>query len=512
MNNNESSGKVLLITDNICKVYAAPVLNNINFELHSGEVHALVGENGAGKSTLAKIICGIVKPNYGSMKLFDKNYLPLSREEAENKGVNIVMQELNLINTLSIAENLFINKLPNKLGFISYPDMNKHAKKLMDTVGLHNINPALPVGSLGIGQQQMVEIAASVTGNCNVIILDEPTSMLTDREIKLLYEQIRRLKSNGAGIIYISHRLEEIRQIADRITVLRDGNLVDTRPVKDVSIDEIVKMMVGREVTSQFNKGNRKFGKALLEVKNLNRANTVKDVSFKVREGEILGFAGLVGSGRTETMRLIFGADKLDSGTVYINGSNIPIKIRSPKHAIANGIAMITEDRKEQGLLLSNSVKVNTTLAKIKGVSNYGWIDRKKEYEVTKKYADIMSLKTSSYEQSVNSLSGRNQQKVVIARWLYADCKIMLFDEPTRGIDVGAKYYIYEQLKKLAEEGKAIIIVSSDLRELLMICDRIIVMSAGKIVKIFNHDEFDKDAILSAAFSEYIENGKETLN
>jgi ribose transport system ATP-binding protein len=505
---NERNGSTLLSTKALCKSYATQVLTDVDFELRAGEVHALVGENGAGKSTFAKIVCGITAPSSGSLTLGGKSYLPHSRRDAELHGARMVMQELNLISTLSVSENLYLSHIPRRFGFINYAAMNTEAKQVMQQVGLGEIDPSKPVGSLGIGQQQMVEIAANLIGHCRLLILDEPTAMLTDREIELLYAQINRLRDEGVGIIYISHRLEEIKQIADRITVLRDGKIVGTHQVKEVKIDDIVKMMVGREIGDQIDMGERQLGDTALRADSLSRGHVVRDVSFEVRQGEILGFAGLVGSGRTETMRLIFGADKLDSGQVFLNGK--PVEITSPRQAVRHGIAMITEDRKGEGLLLTQSISINTTLANIPGVSTHGWINQRTEQDVAQKFGRTMSLKANSVNQNVNELSGGNQQKVIVARWLYPDCDVMLFDEPTRGIDVGAKFDIYNLLADLAAKGKAIVVVSSELRELMMICDRIAVMSAGKLVKFFDRDNWSQDAILSAAFSEYIDNTNTT--
>ncbi|MCP4110479.1 MAG: sugar ABC transporter ATP-binding protein, partial [Desulfobacteraceae bacterium] len=494
----------LILIEHLSKSYATRVLDGVSFELNKGEVHSLVGENGAGKSTLAKIICGLTHPTSGSMFLNGHKYHPVNKKEAYQAGIHMVMQELNMISTLSVAENLFLGKLPCRFGFIDYPSLNRQSEILMKQVGLDDINLERPVGELGIGKQQMIEIAANLSGDCKLLILDEPTAMLTDREVDLLFKQISRLKENGVGIIFISHRLEEVQKISNRISVLRDGEIVGTYQTDKIEINEIVNLMVGRRFEESAVSDNRKTGGVVLKAQSLCRGNSVKNVSFELKEGEILGFAGLVGSGRTETLRLIFGADKKDNGELFLYGANKPVRTDTPKDAVKHGIAMITEDRKEQGLLLDKSIGMNTTLAKIKGVSKFGWINKKKENSVAEYFGNKMSLKSENVHQKVEQLSGGNQQKVILGRWLYPECPILLFDEPTRGIDVGAKFDIYKLIEELAISGKAIIIVSSDLRELMMICDKIAVMSAGKLVDIFSRMNWSQEQILTAAFSEHL--------
>lgn len=502
------SATPLLRTARLCKTYSAPVLIDADFEVWAGEVHGLAGENGAGKSTLAKIIAGLVIPTSGTMQLGGVSYAPASRHAAEQAGVRMVLQELNLVSTLSVAENLFIDALPRRLGFVNYKVLNEAARPLMEQVGLSGVAPSQPVGTLGIGQQQMVEIAAHLAGQCRLLILDEPTAALTDREVNLLFERIAALKASGVGIVYISHRLDEVKRIADRVTVLRDGRVVGTRRTTEVETDDIVHMMVGRELPERSASTQRTVGGPLLRVEKLRRGNAVRDVSFALRGGEILGFAGLIGSGRTETMRLIFGADRKDGGQIFLSGASGPAAINSPRDAVRHGIAMITEDRKTQGLLLPLAVKVNITLAHIAGIARHGWIYRDEERTVAQRFGALLDLKAHSPEQPVNSLSGGNQQKVVVVRWLYRDSRIILFDEPTRGIDVGAKFDIYKLMGELAAKGKGIIIASSDLKELMLICDRIAVMSGGKLVRIFGRDEWSQEQILEAAFSESLDKKK----
>ncbi|PUA18161.1 sugar ABC transporter ATP-binding protein [Glaciimonas sp. PCH181] len=488
---------------NIGKSYVEPVLAGVSLEISAGQVLALTGENGAGKSTLSKIVCGLISATQGSMLLDGKSYQPSSRQAAEHLGIRMVMQELNLISTLSIAENLFLHQLPHRFGWIDRAKLTIHARAQMAAVGLADIDPWTRVGDLGVGHQQMVEIARNLIGDCRLLVLDEPTAMLTDREVELLFLQIARLQSEGVAIVYISHRLEELKRVADRIAVLRDGELVCDAPIQGYSSDDLVRLMVGRNVDAEREHGERTFGAPLLRVRDLGRSGVVHPTSFDVRAGEILGIAGLIGSGRTELLRLIFGADRADQGEIFLGENTTATSITSPKMAIAAGLAMITEDRKGQGLLLSQSIAANTTLAKLDSVSNGGWLDADAEMAVADDYIARLKVRCRSAAQAVGELSGGNQQKVVIARWLYRDCPIMLFDEPTRGIDIGAKFEIYQLLAELARQGKGLVIVSSDLRELMLISDRIAVMSAGHMVDTFARGAWSQDAILQAAFSGY---------
>jgi ribose transport system ATP-binding protein len=501
---NPAQSKTLFQASGISKSFpGVSALSSVDFDLKEGEVHALVGENGAGKSTLVSIIAGLKNPNSGLMQLDGQTYQPGSKADAEAHGIRMVMQEMHLIPTLSVAENIFIEKLPSRFGFVNYRKLNLAARQVMRRVGLGDINPDVPVRSLGIGQQQMVEIAAGLSRRCRILALDEPTASLTDKEIELLFTQIRNLKAEGVGIIYISHRIEEIIEIADRVTVLRDGKAVFTGKTSDLSPGEIIFKMVGRDLEHQQLCHGSKSDQVTLRVEGLTVGEKVKDVSFEVRRGEILGVAGLMGSGRTETMRAVFGADKADRGRIYLYGSSRPTEIHRPRDAVENGIAFLTEDRKEQGLLLSLAVRKNISLARLGGISRFGWLDLSKERSVADRYIDALSVRCWSSEQTVDELSGGNQQKIVIAKWMYRDCDILIFDEPTRGIDVGAKFEIYQMLSELAEKGKAIIFVSSDLKELMAVCDRIMVMSAGRVAETFDRSQFSRGKIMSAAFSGY---------
>jgi ribose transport system ATP-binding protein len=480
-------------------------LCSVDFDLKEGEVHALVGENGAGKSTLVNIIAGLLSPDSGWMQIDEQTYKPAGKTDAEAHGIRMVIQELHLIPNLSVAENIFIERLPGKFGFVNYGKLNFAARQVMQRVGLGDIEPDMPVRRLGVGQQQMVEIAAGLSRRCRILALDEPTASLTDREIELLFTQIRKLKTEGVGIIYISHRIEEVIDIADRVTVLRDGKSVYTGSTSDLSPGEIIFRMVGRDLEHEQLRHGTKPGAVVLRVEGLTVGDKIKDVSFEVTSGEILGVAGLMGSGRTETMRAIFGADKADRGRIYLYGSSEPAEIRRPRDAVRKGIALLTEDRKEQGLLLSLAVRKNISLARLDDISRLGWLDISKERAMAERYIDTLSVRCWSTEQTVGELSGGNQQKVVIAKWMYRDCDILIFDEPTRGIDVGAKFEIYHMLTELAEKGKAIIFVSSDLKELMAVCDRIMVMSAGRVAETFDRSQWSREKIMSAAFSGYVD-------
>jgi ribose transport system ATP-binding protein len=494
----------LLTANNLSKSYSGTlVLREVPFELRPGEVHALLGENGAGKSTLCRIIAGITPPNSGEMQLNGAPYSPRSRRDAESSGVRIVLQEMNLLPTLTVAENIYFDKLPSRLGFIDYRKLNASAESATAQLGLKDVAPNQPVGTLGVGQCQMVEIAAALHRKCNVLILDEPTAALTTPEIDRLFVQIRQLKAAGVGIIYVSHRMEEIRAISDRLTILRDGQWIATKNTADLNHDQIVRLMVGRDLPPAAERSASSANQALqvaLRVRGLCRGAKVQNVSFDAHRGEILGFAGLMGSGRTETMRAIFGADRAQSGEIYLHGSDVPARIRSPRDAVRQGIALLTEDRKGQGLLLPMRISENITLPRLGQVARWrSWISKRRESDTAQGYVKSLSIRCRSANQRAVELSGGNQQKIVIAKWLFRDCDILIFDEPTRGIDIGAKFEIYQLLSELAGQGKAIIVVSSDLLELLHIADRIAVMSAGQLVKIFPRGEATQENLLDAA-------------
>ncbi len=496
----------LLQVTGLHKSYSVPVLVDFSFELRGGEVHALIGSNGAGKSTFARILCGLTPPDSGEIQFSGRRYAPRSKREAEHGGIVMVLQELNVIGTLSIAENIFLNRLPRRAGFVRFADLNIQAREALARVGLGDLDPATPADRLGVGQQQLVEIAGALAHNCQLLILDEPTAALTDPESDRLFDNIRRLQADGVGIIYISHRMDEIRRIASRVTVLRDGRRVATHNAAEVTAAEMVREMVGHDLPERKAAAGRVAGEPALRVDRLRAGDRVRDVSFQVRRGEILGLAGLIGSGRTETLRAIFGADKKDGGEILLGNPPRPVIIREPADAVRAGIGMVPEDRKQDGLLLTQSIRVNTTLATLpRHTRRGGWLDNAAETQTTASQCQRLAVRCASLEQAVSELSGGNQQKVVIGRWLARDCSVVLFDEPTRGIDVAAKDMVYQLLRDLAADGKAVVFVSSELTELMAVCDRILVMSAGRIAAEFLPGEWTQEKITQAAFSGYLD-------
>ena len=488
------------------KSYNVPVLTDFSFELLGGEVHALIGSNGAGKSTFARILCGLTSADSGEIQFNGRRHAPRSKREAEHAGIAMVLQELNVIGTLSVAENIFLNRLPRRAGFVRFIALHKQAREALTRVGLAELDPATPAQHLGVGQQQLVEIAGALAQSCRLLILDEPTAALTDPEIERLFDNIRRLQAGGVGIIYISHRMDEIRRIANRVTVLRDGRRVATHDAAEVTPAALVREMVGHDLPERKAAAERSAGEPALRVEHLRAGESVRDVSFQVRCGEILGLAGLIGSGRTETLRAIFGADKKDGGEILLGNPPRPVAIREPADAVRAGIGMVPEDRKQDGLLLAQSIRVNTTLATLPRHARHGcWLDADAETATTASLCQRLAVRCASLEQAVSELSGGNQQKVVIGRWLARDCSVLLFDEPTRGIDVAAKDMVYQLLRDLAADGKAVVFVSSELTELMAVCDRILVMSAGSITAEFLPGEWTQEKITHAAFSGYLD-------
>lgn len=458
-------------------VYA---LKNFNFSLIQGEILALIGENGAGKSTLMKILSGIYKKDAGSIEYFGKPLEVSGPKEAEENGISIVHQELNLMNHLTAAQNIFIGHEPlNKFGLIDDKLMIKRSDKIFKGMNV-DINPAAKIGSLTVGKQQLVEIAKALTHNSKILILDEPTAALTESETKELFRIIKDLQVSGVSIVYISHRLDELFILSDRITVIRDGEYIDTKITKDTNKDEIVNLMVGRVIyeTPKTESKVSKDAKEILRVENLVVPGVVNNVSFSLKQGEILGFAGLMGAGRTETARAIFGADKFESGKIFVEGKEVSIK--SPVDAIKSGIGYLSEDRKRYGLALGLPVFENMMMGNYDKFSNMLMVQNSKVRDISEQEVKSLNIKTPSINQLVKNLSGGNQQKVVIANWLIKECKILIFDEPTRGIDVGARSEIYNLMEQLVSMGKSIIMISSDLVEILRMSDRILVMSEGK--------------------------------
>ncbi|MBX2997348.1 MAG: sugar ABC transporter ATP-binding protein [Caldilineaceae bacterium] len=475
-------------------------LNGAQFELRAGEVHALVGENGAGKSTLMKILAGIYDADGGRILYQGREVTVPNPRAAQHLGISMIHQELNLMQHLTLAQNVFIGREPRRgLPFLlDESQLNAQTQALFDSMHL-KLDPRTKAADLTVARQQMVEIAKALSFNSQVLIMDEPTAALTETEIEELFRIIRQLRARGVGIVYISHRLEELRQISDRITVMRDGHYVDTVDAAATSTDQIISMMVGRtiyesapEVSEDDN------ADVVLEVRGLNRGAEIKDVSFRLKRGEILGFAGLMGAGRTEVARAIFGADPVDAGEIYIDGRRV--HMRTPRDAVRQGIGYLSEDRKRYGLALGMNVEANVVLAAFKKfVDMAGVVNRRKTLEITRHYIDALAIKTPGPQQRVRNLSGGNQQKVVIGKWLTADTQILIFDEPTRGIDVGAKSEIYRLLNDLAQQGKSIIMISSELPEILRMSHRIIVMCEGRITGELSASEATQEAIMKYA-------------
>ena len=475
-------------------------LDDASFELRGGEVHALVGENGAGKSTLMKILAGIYHRDAGTIKVKGREVEVASPRAAQDLGISIIHQELNLMGHLTVAQNIFIGREPRgAMRFVlDEKALNARAAELFETLHL-KLDPRARVSGLAVAQQQMVEIAKALSFSSDVLIMDEPTAALTDTEIDELFRIIRHLRERGAGIVHISHRLEELKQISDRVTVMRDGRYIDTVQTADAGIQSIISMMVGRtifEATPEL--PEHPDPEVVLEVRNLNRGRVIRDVSFQLRRGEILGFSGLVGAGRTEVVRAVFGADPRDSGEILVHGK--PVAIRTPADAVAHGIGYLSEDRKRYGLALKMDVESNVVLASMRRFTGrLGRIKFGRTKAVAEEHVKGLAIKTPSLAQRARNLSGGNQQKVVIAKWLTADTEILIFDEPTRGIDVGAKSEIYRLLNDLAQQGKSIIMISSELPEILRMSHRILVMCEGRITGELSAAEASQEAIMTFA-------------
>lgn len=473
-------------------------LKGVHFDLRCGEVHALVGENGAGKSTLMKVLTGIHQPDSGELFFEGKPYAVKNIGEAQNLGISMIHQELNMMNDLTVAQNVFIGRELKKGPWLDDAGMVRETQKIFDRIGI-KIDPKTKLGRLTVGKQQMVEIAKAVSRDCKLLILDEPTAALTQTEIEDLFRIMGDLKAKGIGMVYISHRMDEISRISDRITVMRDGEYVGTVDTVSVTKDDIINMMIGRVVYEDPKTHSEvpEDAETVLEVRNLSSGNLFKDVSFKLRKGEILGFSGLMGAGRTEVARAIFGADPRDGGEIFVNGKRVNIK--TPEDAVKLGIGYLSEDRKRYGLLLDKSVAENTALASIDKYTKGGIInDRQIKAEAREENAKLRT-KTPSMEQLLKNLSGGNQQKVIIARWLIKNSDILIFDEPTRGIDVGAKSEIYTLMNQLAKQGKSIIMISSELVEILRMSDRILVMCEGRKTGELDISEANQENIMQLA-------------
>ena len=493
--------EILVLMEGIDKSFpGVKALDQCRFELRAGEVHALVGENGAGKSTMMKVLSGIYRKDAGRLVHKGKEVDIPTPRAAQNLGISIIHQELNLMSHLTLAQNIFIGREPRtNIPFVlDEKAINEQAEALFKRMRL-KLDPRTRVSDLSIAKQQMVEIAKALSFNSEVLIMDEPTAALTNTEINDLFRMINELRDRGAGIVYISHRLEELKRISDRVTVMRDGRYIDTVPTQEVPTDQIISMMVGRTIyEAEPELPEDPSDEIVLEVKNLNRGQVLQDINFQLKRGEILGFAGLMGAGRTEVARAIFGADPIDAGEIIILGEQV--NINSPETAVWNGIGYLSEDRKAFGLATGLSVKDNVAMAALgKFLGFLGWVNQSQIRATAKQHIDDLEIKTPSAEQLVKNLSGGNQQKVVIGKWLTADTKILIFDEPTRGIDVGAKSEIYKLLNDLAQQGKAIIMISSELPEILRMSHRIIVMCEGRITGELPIQEATQEKIMTLA-------------
>jgi ribose transport system ATP-binding protein len=492
--------EVILKVENVSKNFpGVKALDNVSFELRKGEVHALVGENGAGKSTLMKILSGVYRADEGTIRYKGKELIFHDVIQAREAGIGIIYQELNLIPHLSVAANIFIGREPlTRLGMLDEKKMNADAVAILDRLKIH-LDPTVILNRLPVSKQQMVEIAKALSLNSEILIMDEPTSALSESEIDELFQVIHSLRDRGVAIIYISHRLEELRHIVDRISIFRDGHWISTDKFTDIVPMEIVSRMVGRKLENKFPpKVNVPTTEKILEIRNIVRKGILRDISFDLYRGEILGIAGLMGAGRSELGRAIFGADRIDSGEVIINGRRL--SLRSPADAIKAGIAYLSENRKEEGLAVKMQLSENITMANVQEISQrFGVLSRSQEMEAAQRYVKDLSIKTPSLSQVVNNLSGGNQQKTVVAKWLFCDSKILIFDEPTRGIDVGTKYAIYELIGKLAREGRGIIMISSELPEIFGMTDRLLVLHEGSLAATLTTTQTTPEEILNYA-------------
>ena len=470
-------------------------LDNVSFSVKPGVIHALIGENGAGKSTLMKVLNGVYQANAGEIYINGEKVELNGVKDAQAKGISIIYQEFNLINTLSVAENIFLGRYNGKKT-IAWKELKEKAAALLADLGF-NFDVNKEVGKLSTAEKQLVEIAKALSLDAHIIVMDEPTSSLTEKEVDMFFPIIERLKAKGITVIYISHKLDEIYRLCDDVTIMRDGQVTGNAAVQEITRDKIIELMVGRSLDMEYPPRTAKPGEPILEVKNLCRRQQLKDISFTLHRGEILGFAGLVGAGRTELAEAIFGADPADSGEIILKGESV--KVRSTLQAKNLSIGMVTEDRKETGLVLPMDVTENTTITDLKSVSKGIILDKKAEEKVAQKYVDSLKTKTPSLHQKINNLSGGNQQKVALAKWLYSNSDVLILDEPTRGIDVGAKFDIYCLMNELTEQGKAIIMISSELPEVLGMSDRVLVMHGGQIKGELTGDEMTAEKVMKLA-------------
>ena len=484
----------ILSLENLSKSFpGVKALDNVSFKIRRGAIHALVGENGAGKSTLIKILAGIYHADGGAVILGGEQIHFKTPHDAHVAGVGVVHQEIKLAEPLTVAENMFIGNLIYKNGLVDWKEMRKRAKQIIDDLGI-DININVAVETLSVAKKQIVEICKAINLDVKLLIMDEPSATLTDRELEIMFGIVRKLKKDGITVIYISHRLDEVFSLADEVTVLRDGKHVDTLPIGDVDRDKLITMMVGRELGQQYPKDKAEIGEVILEVKNLNRKGILHDISFAVNRGEVLGISGLVGAGRTELARAILGIDKIDSGEVFVRGKKVNYKAFS--QAINDGLGLIPEDRKQQGLIQMFSVKNNICMVNIKKIIKGGILRKPLEAKYADEYARKLHVIAPTLDTQVQYLSGGNQQKVVIAKWMLQNSEILFLDEPTRGIDVGAKAEIYRLISGLVKEGKTVILISSEMPEILGMCDRILVLHDGKLTGEFMSNEASQEKIM----------------
>jgi ribose transport system ATP-binding protein len=501
---------VILALEKISKLYpGVKALDQVSVSFKAGEIHSIVGENGAGKSTMIKTITGAMTPTSGKIIFKGVELKAMNPIFAMQQGIGAVYQEFNLIPSLTVAENIFYGRELRGNFFLKRKEMNRLAKEILNDLGVQ-ISPKTIVKDLSVGYQQIVEIAKSVSRDVKFLIMDEPTAPLTDSEVEKLYKIVFRLKQKGVTILYISHKLEEVFRLSDRITVMRDGKYVVTLPCAETNREQLISLMVGRELGQNYpGRSTKNAGKNVLEVKHLSNGN-IHDVSFTLRKGEILGIAGLVGAGRTELVRAIFGADRILRGNVYINGREVFIK--NPQKAIKNGIGLIPEDRKQHGVLLEMDIRFNVSYASLDHMTQYGFVNRGKETSLAGNYIESLRIKTPGSSQQVKNLSGGNQQKVVLAKWLATHCDILFFDEPTRGIDIGAKQEIYQLMRQLAEEGKSMIMISSEMPELIGMSDRVLVMKEGRLTGELQQEQMTQEKILTLATGTRMEREREVSN
>ena len=493
-------GEYVVELKNVTKRFPGVVaLHNMQLAVKPGEIHGLIGENGAGKSTLIKVLTGVHMADEGEIYVNGERKLFKNPNESAAAGIACVYQELNIEKLLSVTDNIFINKWTKKGFLLDYEGMHKKAAEVMQSLG-QDIDPRKAAGTFGMGVQQMIEIAKAVLIDAKMIIMDEPTSSLGEKEVKQLMQTCRELKARGVGILFVSHKLEELFELCDRVTVIRDGEYIETRDIQDWTNDSLITAMVGRTLENQFPKEFGTKGECMLKIENLSIGGVLRDVSLEAYGGQILGLSGLVGAGRTETVRAVFGADPIDGGKIYIKGKEVSIK--SPKQAIAQGIALLTEDRKGQGLVLAESIRTNLVLSSLKRYTTGLFLDEKRIQDSGEGHIQTLRIKTPSIDEIVGQLSGGNQQKVVIGKWLNSEADIYIFDEPTRGIDVGAKVEVYNVMNSLVKAGKCVIMISSEMPEILGMSDRVVVMRGGRVMATVDRDSkhFNQEDIMKAAW------------